>query len=261
MDLRKALGARHLVITLIRRQFQVRYRQSFIGVTWALVPPLLTLAVGLILFRRVLDVDVGETPYVLFTLSGLIPWTFFTSSLTFGVPSIGNNQALIRRLAFPRAALPLSAVGISLIDLAVAGGLFVIAAFAFGEGLQLSALWFPLLLVLETLFVSGVVLLASALNAFATDFRLLVPVSTQLLFFVTPVLYPLSVVSERSERLEELFRLNPMTGFVESFRTILIFGRSPDLGTLLPSIVGTVVALVLGLWYFRATESRFADVV
>jgi ABC-type polysaccharide/polyol phosphate export permease len=206
----------------------------------------------------VIKIDIGDTRYALFTLAGLIPWTYFTSSLTFGIPSIWNNQSLIRRLAFPRASLPLSAVGISLIDLGVASLLFFIATYWIGDGLHASIVWFPVLLLLETIFVSGVVLAGSALNAFASDVRLLIPVSTQLLLFVTPVMYPMSLVPERYQ---DLFRLNPMTGFVESFRRILVFGQGPTLETLGPSLIGAVVALLLGVWYFRATEARFADVV
>jgi ABC-type polysaccharide/polyol phosphate export permease len=169
------------------------------------------------------------------------------------------QQTMVTRLAFPRAAIPLSMVGIGLIDLGITSVLFVVYAILTGEGVPLTALWaFPLLL-LEVVLATGIVLLGSALNVFARDIRLAIPLITQLWLYLTPVMYPLDEVPDN---LRPLFLANPMTGLIESFHRVLLSpGQAPDLEILLPSIVGAVVALVVGTWYFSSTRARFADVI
>lgn len=249
---------RDLVIALIRRQFQLRYRQSFVGFAWAILPPLMTLGVATLVFNKVIGVQTARAPYAIFTFAALAPWTLFTNSLSFGVGSVVSSQPLVTRLAFPRAALPISMVGVSMADLAIASLVYVAFAYATGHGIPLTGLWFPLLLLIEIVLVTGIVLFFCALNVFARDIRLIVPLFAQLWMFLTPVLYPLERVPEG---LRGLYTANPMTGLVESFRRVLVFGEGPDLGLLLPAIVGAAAALVVGSWYFRATESRFADVI
>lgn len=249
---------RDLVVSLIRRQFQLRYRQSAAGVAWAVLPPLVTVGAATVVFDRVAQVDTGTIPYPLFAFAALTPWTFFASSLTFAVPSVVQNHQMVTRLAFPRAALPVSMMGLALVDLAIAAVTFVIFVYVTGSSIPLTALWFPVLLLVEMILVSGVVLFGSALNVFARDVKLAVPLLAQLWLFLTPVLYPLSEVPEG---LRPWYQLNPMTGVVESFRNILVVGAAPEPSVLLPSAAGAVLLLVLGWWYFSATEHRFADVI
>lgn len=256
--IRRLWSHRDLVVSLIRRQFQLRYRQSAAGVAWAVLPPLVTVGAATVVFDRVAQVDTGTIPYPLFAFAALTPWTFFASSLTFAVPSVVQNQQMVTRLAFPRAVLPVSMIGLALVDLAIAAATFVIFVYVTGSSIPLTALWFPLLLLVEMILVSGVVLFGSALNVFARDVKLAVPLLAQLWLFLTPVLYPLSEVPEG---LRPWYQLNPMTGVVESFRNILVVGAAPEPSVLLPSAAGAVLLLVLGWWYFSATEHRFADVI
>ena len=249
---------RHLVESLVRRQYQLRYRQSLAGLMWAIIPPLASLAAATLVFDRVAQVNTGSTPYPLFAFAALAPWTFFANGLSFGVPSVVSAQQMVSRLRFPRAAIPVGAVGTSLIDLFVSSALFVAFAYLTGAGLPITALWFPVFALIEIVLVTGLVLFGSALNIFARDIRLAIPLVVQLWLFVTPVFYPLSAVPAN---LRPLYLLNPMTGLVESFRRALIYGLGPDPSLLLPSTVGAVVALVIGAWYFAATENRFADVI
>jgi ABC-type polysaccharide/polyol phosphate export permease len=257
--IRKLWRYRALTLSLVRRQYQLRYRQSLVGFAWAIIPVFASLAVATIVFHRVIGVNTGKVPYALFTLAGLAPWTFFASGLSTGIPVVAMSQQMVSRLAFPRAALPLAIIGTSLIDLGVTAVAFVIYAYATGAGLPATALWFPVLVLIEIVLASGLALLGSALNVFARDIRLMVPLLLQLWLFLTPVMYPLSHV--KSSTLLTWFRINPMTGVVESFRDILIDGHAPSLSLLTPAIIGAVVVFVVGAWYFGATESRFADVV
>lgn len=256
--IRRIWHYRSLMLSLLRRDYQLRYRQSLAGLAWAVMPPLATLGAGFLVFNKVAGVTTSGTSYPMSVLAGLIPWTFFASSLTFGVTSVEASKPMLVRMAFPRAVLPLSLVGLSIIDLATTFILFVLFTFATGHSLPVTSFFFPVLLVIEIAFVAGVVLFGSALNVFARDVRLAVPLIVQVWLFATPVLYPLeSVPSE----IRSWYLLNPMTGLVDSFRRILIFGELPDMALLLPATGGAVVALVLGYWYFASTEHRFADVI
>lgn len=256
--LRRLWSHRDLVASLVRRQFQLRYRQSAVGFAWALLPSLATLGVGAILFRGILSVDTGGEPYSVMAMAALIPWMFLANSLPQGITSVAQNLAIVTRLAFPRAVLPLSIVGLSFLDLVVASGAFVVIALVAGEGIPVTAVWVPVLVLLELPLIVGVVLLGSALNVFARDIKLAVPLLVQLWLLLTPVLYPLT---EASDALRRLLMINPMTGLVESFRRILVFGQPPDVQLLVPTIIGAVGLFVVGWWYFRATEPRFADVI
>jgi lipopolysaccharide transport system permease protein len=256
--IRRLWSHRGLVGSLVRRQFQLRYRQSAAGVGWAILPPLVTVGAATIVFDGVADVDTGGVPYPLFAFAALAPWTFFASSLTFGVPSVVQNQQMLTRLAFPRAALPLSMIGLALVDLLVAMLTFVVFVYVTGYSIPLTAFWFPVLMLIELMLVVGVVLTASAMNVFARDVKLGVPLLTQLWLFLTPILYSLRDVPTD---LRPWYALNPMTGLVVSFRDVLIFGHPPAFMVLVPSVVGAVIFLLVGYWYFSSTEPRFADVI
>jgi lipopolysaccharide transport system permease protein len=256
--IRSLWSHRDLVVSLIRRQFQLRYRQSAAGVGWAVLPPLVTVGAATVVFDKVANLDTGSVPYPLFAFAALTPWTFFASSLTFGVPSVVQNHQMVTRLAFPRAVLPMSMIGLALVDLAIAGLTFVAFVYITGSAIPVTALWFPALLFVEMMLVLGVVLLGSAVNVFARDVKLAVPLVAQLWLFLTPVLYPLASVPEG---LRPWYMANPMTGLIESFRRVLIYGDTPDIAILLPSIGGAFVVMLFGWWYFSATEHRFADVI
>jgi lipopolysaccharide transport system permease protein len=248
----------HLIFELTRRQFNVRYRQSFGGLIWAILIPLATLGVANIVFHEVAGISAGKSSYAILTLAALIPWTFFANSFNLGVPSIVNAHQIVTRLAFPRSALPLSAVGLSFVDLAISAVIFLAFVYGSGESLPVSAVWVLPLLLLEIILIVGVVLLGSAINVFARDIRIAVPMVVQLLLFITPVMYPLRTVSRE---LRPWFLANPMTGLVEAHRQALVYGNQPQLELLVPSLIGAGTLLLIGTWYFAATESRFADVV
>jgi lipopolysaccharide transport system permease protein len=256
--LRGLWSHRYLMFSLVRRQYQLRYRQSMMGLAWAIVPTLVTLAAATLVFHKVAKVDTGSIPYPIFMFAALVPWTFFAGSVTFGVQSITAFQTMVSRLPFPTATIPFSVIGTAFIDLGISAVIFVAFSVVTGYGVPATAVWFPVLLAIEIPLVLGVVLLGSALNVFARDIKLAVPLFTQLWLFVTPVMYPLSAVPHN---LRTFYMLNPMTGIVESSRRILLLGQAPSFSLLLPAIIGAVVLFAVGIWYFGATESRFADVL
>jgi lipopolysaccharide transport system permease protein len=222
---------RGLVLMIARRQFELRYRQSAVGVIWAVAPTIGTLFAATLVFDRVVKVDTGSVPYSLFALSALVPWTFFANSLTAGVPSVAQAQMMITRMPFPRASLPVATVGTSVIDLAASTAVFLAFLLFTRTPLPATAVWFPVLVGIEVALITGLVLLGSAINVFARDVKLAVPTVVQLWLLLTPVMYPLDSVPER---IRPLYLLNPMTGIVESFRMTLVYGRSPESALLTP---------------------------
>jgi lipopolysaccharide transport system permease protein len=251
---------RELVLSLIRRQYQLRYRQSLVGFSWAIIPPLASLFVATVVFHQVIGVQSGKpgVPYSLFTLAALVPWTFFSQSVTAGVPSVVGSIQMVTRLPFPRAAIPFSMIGTSMIDLGISLVGFVVFALVTQAGIPITVLWLPLILLIELVLVIGVVLLGSALNVFARDIRIAIPLLMQLWLFLTPVMYPLDKVEGA---LRTLYLLNPMTGIVEMFRQILAYGEVPSMNLLLIAAIGALTMLVIGTSYFAVTEERFADVI
>jgi lipopolysaccharide transport system permease protein len=251
---------RELVLSLVRRQYQLRYRQSLVGFSWAIIPPLASLFVATVVFHGVIGVQSGKpgVPYTLFTLAALVPWTFFAQSVTAGVPSIVGSMQMVTRLPFPRAAIPFSMIGTSMIDLGISLVGFVVFAVVTQVGVPITVLWLPLVLLIELVLVVGVVLLGSAVNVFARDVRIAIPLLMQLWLFLTPVMYPLDKVEGA---LRILYLLNPMTGIVEMFRQILAYGEAPSMDLLFVAVIGALVMLAIGTWYFAVTEERFADVV
>jgi lipopolysaccharide transport system permease protein len=203
-------------------------------------------------------VNTGNTNYSLFTLAALIPWQLFASSMVGGVQSVVQGASMVTKIPFPRVVLPISTVGLALVDFSLAAVIFIPFAFLLGDGIPPSAVWFPLLILVELVFAAGIVLFASALNVFARDVRVIVPLLMQLWLLLTPVMYPLREVKGA---LRSFYLANPMTGLSVSFRDVLIFNKTPDLELLLPSLIGAVAAFVIGFGYFRATERRFADVI
>jgi lipopolysaccharide transport system permease protein len=248
---------RSLMWALTRRQYQLRYRQSAAGLLWALVGPLATLAAATLVFHKVAGIDTGNIPYPLFAMAALVPWSFFASCLNFGAQSVTQAGSLVTRFAFPRIVFPLSFIGTAFIDLAIASGVFLVYLLVIGQRLPITALWFPFLLAIELALVIGLGALLAAMNVFARDVKLIVPLALQLWLLVTPVMYPLSAVPQS---LRWLYLANPMTGLVTSFRWALIPpGHAPSLELLAPALIGVALSLTVGLWYFGATESRFAD--
>jgi lipopolysaccharide transport system permease protein len=249
---------RSLLAALTYRQYQLRYRQSVVGFVWAIIPLLATLIAATVVFHGVAKVNTGNVPYPLFLLASLVPWTFFSSSIGQGVPSIVGSSSMISKLAFPRAVIPFTQVGLALIDLGVSIVIFLVYLLATGRMLPPTAVWFFPLLLIEMVLVLGITMLGSAMNVFARDIKLAVPAALQFWLLLTPVMYPLSRVPAS---LRPLFILNPMTGLAVAFRNVLIHGIAPNFPLLIPAVVGAVFLFAAGTWYFRSTETRFADVV
>jgi lipopolysaccharide transport system permease protein len=255
---------RELLYFLVWRDVKVRYKQTALGAAWAILQPLATAAVFTIFFGRLAGIPSDGVPYPLFAYAGLLVWTFFAQGLTQSSASVVGSASLITKVYFPRLVIPLAAVLSGLLDLAVATPLLALMMAHYGVWPGVAIVAAPFVLVLALLAVTGVGLWLSALNVEYRDVRFVVPFLVQLWLFVTPVIYPASVVTPRLERLGVpgwVFGLNPMTGVVEGFRWATLGQGGAPASVILVSAIVAVVLCVTGALYFRSMERSFADVV
>ncbi len=249
---------RELLYFLTWRDIKVRYKQTVLGIAWAIIQPLVIMVVFSIFFGRLAKVPSDGLPYPIFTFCALLPWQLFAHALTESSNSLVANERLITKVYFPRLVIPLSAVLSGLVDFVFA--LFILLGMMFYYGIvPTTAVWtlpFFILLALTTALAVGLWL--SALNVQYRDVRYTIPFVTQLWLFTSPVAYPSSLVPE-AWRL--LYGLNPMVGVVEGFRWALL-GKAEGPGSILAvSVAAVLVLLISGLYFFRRMERTFADVV
>ncbi|MGD0296806.1 MAG: ABC transporter permease [Bryobacteraceae bacterium] len=248
---------RELLVFLTQRDIKIRYKQTALGVMWAVLQPLLTMLVFTILFGRVAKMPSEGVPYPLFAYAGLLPWTFFANGLTTSSNALVNNSNLVGKVYFPRLIMPAAAVLAGLVDLGIAF-LLLFGLFAFYHvSLTWNLLALPLLIVLVTLLSLGIGLFLSALNVRYRDIRHALPFFIQLGMFATPIIYPMSAIPVRYRW---FVALNPMAGVVEGFRASLLGGHL-DWPALLQSAIVTLVVLAGSALYFRSMEKSFADVI
>jgi lipopolysaccharide transport system permease protein len=246
-----------LLRALVIRDIKGRYRRSLLGPTWAILQPLLYMAV-FILVRNILGIPSDGIPYPLFAFSALVPWTFLSQSLTRAGPCVLNNRGIIKKIALSREIFPLTAVGTSLVDFFLASTILLGMLFWYQVSVGWSVLFVPVLILLSFLFALGLGLGISAVGTYRQDVVLIIPVGMQLWMLATPIMYPLSRVPERWRY---LYDLNPMVGIIEGFRSVLLRGAMPDLGLLACSCLGILVVWVIAWPLFRFFSQYFADVL
>ena len=249
---------RELLGFLAMRDIKVRYKQTTLGVLWALIQPAVTLAVFTFVFGKLAKLPAGNVPYPLLVLTGLLPWQLFSAAFSNASGSLVSNTHLISKIYFPRLIVPLSSIAVALIDFAVV--LILLAA--------LCAWWhfipdwriifLPLFILLTLLAALGTGLWLTALTVKYRDFRFVVPFLLQVGLFLSPVGFS----STNLPNWQLLYSLNPMVGAIDSFRWCLLHGEPVlNFGNLAVSVGMTTMLLISGLWYFRHTERTFADVI
>jgi len=255
---RDLLQARELLWMWTLRDVKVRYKQSIVGIGWALLQPLTLMLVFSVVFSLVVRVSTGDVPYPLFSYTALLPWTFFSTSLAMGIPSLVNNMNLVTKVRMPREILPMATVLASLVDFSIASVVFVGMILFYRVSLQWTALWVLPLLGIQIILTTGVVLLGSALNVLYRDIRFVVPLATQIWMYASPIIYPVDLIPER---LRPFYFLNPMAGLIEGHRAAILRGTTPDLLALALALVVSIVVLVVGYRTFKRLEPTFADLI
>jgi lipopolysaccharide transport system permease protein len=258
LDLREFVGAHELLYFLVLRNLKLRYKQTALGAAWAVLQPLLTMAVFAVIFGRLARLGSDGLPYPVFALAALVPWTYFANALTQAGNSLVDQHQLLTKVYFPRLLLPLAAVIAGLADLAIAFALLVVvlAWYGIAPSIRLLALPAFVLLAVASAIAPGVWL--AALNVRYRDVRYVIPFLVQIWLFATPVAYSSSLVPERWR---PLYGLNPMAGVVDGFRWMVAPGGSTLGAGLAASIAAVTILLSAGLYFFRRMERTFADVV
>jgi len=249
---------RELMAFLAWRDLAVRYKQTAIGVAWAIIRPALTMMV-FVLFRRLMGAERGAVPDVLLVLAAVLPWQFFSNALLESSSSLINNTNLISKVYFPRLIIPFAAVATSLVDFLVTLALLalVMAWYGYAPGPEVLAL--PAFVLLAFCLAAGLGLLLAALNVEYRDFRYVVPFVVQFGLFISPIAFTSADVPERWRA---LYALNPMVGVIDGFRWSLLGGHARLDAANLALCLGVTVALAaIGIAYFRRMERRFADVI
>lgn len=250
---------RELFYIFAWRDIKVRYKQTVLGVTWVVFQPLVSMVVFTVFFGNFIQIPSGDLPYPLFVLCGLVFWTFFSNTLSFSSSSLITNENIIKKVYFPKIILPLSSVITGSVDLLISLTLLFIVGFYFKFVPSLSALIvIPLGYFISFLTASGLGLFFSAVNVKYRDIRYIIPFFIQLLIFLTPVIYPTSVVSSSSKF---LFILNPMAAVIESVRGVIAGNPSIDFLSLGVATLISLIIFFFGLAFFNATEKFFADII
>ncbi len=249
---------RELLFFLAWRDIQVRYKQAALGVSWAVLQPLLTVAIFSVIFGRLAHLPSENIPYPVFTFAALLPWQLFATALQRSGTSLVNSSALLTKVYFPRLAIPVAATMMGIMDFAVSFVLLLIMMAYYHVWPTLNILWLPLLTLLALVTSVAVGLWLSALNVRYRDVQQIIPFLAQIWMYASPVAYSAGLIA--SSRWRVIYFLNPMAGVIEGFRWALL-GSEPPGFLLATSVAVTAVVLVSGLYYFRRMEATFADEV
>ena len=249
---------RELLFFLTWRDIKVRYKQTVLGASWAILQPVLTMVIFTVVFGNLARVPSDGIPYPIFAFAALVPWTFFAHGLNHSSNSVVSGSNLLKKIYFPRLAMPVSSMLAGLVDFALAFLVLLVMMAAYGIVPTMNVVWLPYLLLLSFITALGVGLWFSAMNVQFRDVKHTVPFLTQIWLFATPIAYPSSLLDERWHT---LYSINPMVGVVEGFRWALL-GADTAPGRMLAVSSATAFALLVsGAFYFRRMERTFADVV
>ncbi|MBW1930589.1 MAG: ABC transporter permease [Deltaproteobacteria bacterium] len=253
--MKELLNYRYLLFNLVYKEVKLKYRGSFLGFLWSLLNPLSMIIVYTVAFKYIIRIKMEN--YAIFLLAGVLPWSFVVNSLNMATSCIIDNGNLIKKVFFPREIIPISTVAFNLVQLILAYIVFV-PILAYWKGLSLPLAFLPVLLFLHFLFTLGLSLLLSAVTVYFRDIKHLVEVLLMLAFWVTPIIYPLSMVPER---FHTLMWLNPMTVFALAYQKLIYSGQLPGLPSLLIMLCWVIGVYVIGSKTFAWCKPKFAEEV
>ena len=247
---------RELIKTNVHKEIRGKYKGSFLGVLWSFLNPLLMVAVYAIVFPYLMRMT--QDNYLVFLITGVIPWVFFTTVVTSGCNCVWINGGIIKKVYFPRVILPISVVVAALINFLISCAIILIFVFFSGIGFSLNILWLPLIALIQSMLSLGILLVLSAINVYVKDVEYLVQFLMNLVFYATPIIYNASIFPQK---FRWVLYLNPMAHLIDAYRSIFYYKSMPNLQSL--GIVGVVslVVLILGYLVFNKLEKGFAEEV
>lgn len=256
--LKELVRNRELLLVLAGRDLKVRYKQSLLGVAWAVLQPASMTFVFTIIFGRFAQVASEGKPYPLFSYVAMLPWSLLAAALSNSVTSLVANLSLVTKVKFPKEILVLAGIIACGVDFLIGFALLPILYLIWPVQLNVTLCWLPLLVAIQVLLTVGISLIIAAANVFYRDLRFIVPLGLQLWFFASPVIYSLSAVPGR---FRALYLLNPMAPLLEGYRRVLLHGSGPQLSLLGPAAAISLALCIFGYWLFKRLEPAFADVI
>ena len=251
---------RELTITIAERDLRVRYKQAVLGIVWAVIAPVVMMIAFTVLFNRFAKVNTGGVPYALFSYLGLLPWTFFSSSISSGGLSLVTNNELLNKLYCPREVFPIAAIADATVDALIATCVLALLFPITGFAPKAQIYYLPLLLMVMTMFTLGVTLAVSAVVVYARDLRLVLPLAIQVGLFVTPVVYGTSSISTSKVFLLVFSALNPLVPVIDGLRDSVLKGVAPNGISLAVGAASSLIYLIGGFLLFKRLETGMADI-
>jgi lipopolysaccharide transport system permease protein len=258
LDLKALWDYRELLYFLIWRDVKVKYKQTVIGVGWAILQPLVTMVVFTLVFKNIGNVPSDNIPYPIFAYTALLPWTLFSAGLNRSTTSLVGQSNLISKVYFPRMIIPLSATLAGIVDFAMAFLVLLFMMFWYGIVPTAAVISLPLFITIDLIAALAVGLWLAALNVRYRDVGHAIPFLVQIWMFASPVAYPVSALSEKWRM---LYSLNPLVGVIEGFRWAILGNRTPDFLVMAVSAITMTGLLFTGIVYFKRTERTFADLI
>ena len=258
LDFAELWRYRELALTLVWRDLKVRYKQTAIGVAWALLQPFVTMVVLTLVFGKFAQFPSQNLPYPVFLFSAQLPWTYFQSSFTSASASVSVNSPLVTKIYFPRVLLPLAAITVPFVDFVLASSILLGMMVYFHVGVGTEILLSPFFVLLAAVTALGAGLLFSVANVRFRDIPYVIPFLVQIWFYASGIIYP---IDSLSERWQWILSLNPMTGAITGFRWAVVGTPAPQAGQFALSVAVAGILFVVGLAVFRGWEPRFADTI
>jgi ABC-type polysaccharide/polyol phosphate export permease len=256
--LRGLWRSRELVFTIAERDIRVRYKQTTLGAIWALLTPVALMLVFSLFLQRVAHFDTSGVPYPLFAYLGLLPWTFFSTAISIGGLSLVANTSLLNKVYCPREVFPLASVVTGVFDMLVAVSALAVLFTLLRFMPRPQSVWIPVIFMVQSAFTTGATLVVSSLLVYLRDLRHAIPILLQLGLLATPVAYGLDVIPIQLQQLYVV--LNPLAAVIDSYRSVVLLGTSPDWHLLGPAAISAGLLLVFGYAVFKRLETGFADV-
>lgn len=242
---------------MMLRDLKVRYKQTVMGVAWAVLQPLTMIAIFSIIFGKLAKIPSDGYPYPVFVFSGLLAWNFFSTSVSSSGLSLVNASNLVSKVYFPRIIVPIASIGVSMVDFLISAALLVLLMLAYSQSISWSILYLPFFLAGLVMLSIGLGSWLSAVTVTYRDFRYVIAYLMQIWMYVTPVLYPVSFVPEKWQW---VLYLNPMYAWINGIRASFLGQPIDFIGTLI-SLALTIVIFTIGMFYFEKTQRRFADII
>ncbi len=250
-----------LICTMSQHRVRVRYKQSMLGIAWAILQPLSLMLIYTVIFSYVAKIPSNGQPYAIFVFVGLLPWTYFSTTLNAATNSLVSHINLVTKVYFPREILPLTYVLAAFFDFLIALLIMACMMVYYHTSVTANLLWTIPIIVLMTLFVTAMALISSAAQVRFRDVGVGIPLLLQIWMYATPVVYPLSTIAKLSKPLRVIYMLNPMVGIIENFRRTVLQGIGPDMTSLVLSCAVSLILLPGAYIYFKHAEASAVDII